>query len=174
MESKYKRTRLWVDPPFQCRLLIRMCCYLFLFTVFVMHLSFAFQAMIELASGVGGKGIGELYLDFLEQQKFFLFSLALVTPVFLYDLLKFSHRIAGPLFRCRRIMDEMAAGQHVRPFIPRKHDLMREFFHSLSLLTIEWNKRMDKEQEAKQQNPAEVPHTNGFATPEKEKQPAHV
>jgi hypothetical protein len=88
-----------------------------------------------------GQGVGNLYLDFLGRQKPLLITLVLVTPILLYDLLKFSHRIAGPLYRCRHVMEEMANGKSVPAFQPRKHDLMRELFQAFNALIAEWNAR---------------------------------
>jgi hypothetical protein len=41
---------------------------------------------------------------------------------------KFSNRIAGPLYRCRRVMRDMAAGKIVPAFKARENDLMKEVF----------------------------------------------
>jgi HAMP domain-containing protein len=142
MPAKFKRKRLWVDPAFQARLLIRMVCYLVLFIVFVFHVSFVFEAMANYASDAMAKGIGGLYVEYLSQQRTFLFSLLLVAPILLYDLLKYSHRVAGPLFRCRRVMQDMAAGKPVPPFVPRQHDLMGELFQAFNGLITEWNRRL--------------------------------
>ena len=58
------------------------------------------------------------------------------------NLLKFSHRVAGPLYRCGNLMRQMANGQAVSEFHPRKHDLMREFFQSFNALVKVWNARI--------------------------------
>jgi hypothetical protein len=113
MKHKYRRTQLWVDPPFQARLLLRMWCYLLVYTLIAWHLGFLFEAMQELGRNGPGQGIDRLYLDFLGRQRPALAALVLLTPGILYDLLKFSHRVAGPLLRCRNLMQEMARGRPV-------------------------------------------------------------
>ncbi len=138
----YKRRRLWVDPPFQFRLLLRMGLYLLLFAVTVLHIGFTFHFMMDFARNGVRMGIDELYLEYLSQQTPLLYTLILLAPILLYNLLKFSHRIAGPLYRCRKVMQEMASGAPVPEFIPRKHDLMRELFQAFNELIIEWNTRV--------------------------------
>src|SRR5262249_53175602 len=140
MKADSKRSQLWVDPGFQSRLLLRLVCYFVLFSFVVIHIGFVFQAMLEVGAN-GFRGIYELYWDYLGKQAPLLYSLVLITPILLYDLLKFSHRIAGPLFRCRRAMQQMAEGKPVAEFKPRKRDLMRELFQAFNALIKDWNPR---------------------------------
>jgi hypothetical protein len=66
-----------------------------------------------------------------------------IAPVFLYDLVKFSHRVAGPLHRCQSTMQEMADGQVVAEFVRRKHDLLQEFFGAFNALIRTCNARVN-------------------------------
>jgi hypothetical protein len=142
MGRQFKRTCLWIDPPLQARLLLRMALYLLLHVAFVWHIAFIFQAMTEVATDGPGPGLGGLYVEALRQQKFLLLALALTLPIILYDLLKFSNRIAGPLYRCRKVMQQMAAGQPVPEFTPRQHDQLGEFFQTFNALIKAWNARL--------------------------------
>jgi hypothetical protein len=140
MRTEYKRSRLWVDA-IQTNLLFRMGFYLLLYAVIVWHIGFVFNVLTSLVANGIRKGFGEFYLEYLAAQKPLLYAFLLSAPVLLYDMLKFSNRIAGPLFRCRRVMDEMAAGKSVTEFQPRKHDFMGEFFRSFNALIRAWNAR---------------------------------
>jgi hypothetical protein len=142
MGRNYRRTRLWIDPPFQARLLLRMWLYLLLYTLIAWHLGFVFEVTRELGTKGLGQGIDRLYLDFLGKQRPALAALVVLTPGILYDLLKFSHRVAGPLSRCRAVMQEMARGRPVAEFTPRKYDLMREMIRAFNDLIGEWNRRL--------------------------------
>jgi hypothetical protein len=144
MFRKHKRTRLWVDGPFQSRLLLRVCGYFLIYFLLVVHIGFAFRLMayrIGPSAPGAPQGLLGIYLDYLGQQKLLLVAMVLTAPAFLYDLLKLSHRIAGPLYRCRAVMRDMAAGKPVREFVPRKHDLVREFVESFNRLIRAWNAR---------------------------------
>jgi len=146
MSSKYTRKRLWVDPGFQCRLLSRVGLYLIAYAVIVVHVAFLFELMWALVSAPRGVEWGTtFYLQFLHQFRFFFFGVSLVLPSILYDMLKFSHRVAGPLYRCRKTMLEMAAGKRVPEFKTRKHDLMPELFQAFNALIKECNARIPAE-----------------------------
>src|SRR5258708_6768527 len=128
MKSKYTRKRLWVDPAFQLRLLLRTAVYLVGCVFVVLTISFLLEFEQQFLQPGPGKPFMNSYVDFLERHKFLLTGLMLLLPFVLFDLLKFSHRIAGPLYRCRHMMEEMGQGKRVAPFVPRKNDLLRELF----------------------------------------------
>jgi hypothetical protein len=142
MGQKYKRKRLWIDPPFQGRLLSRLCLYAFLYFFILYHAGF----FLELAFPPQGvelprSSFGSLYAAYAGRHVATLVCFALTLPAILYDMLELSHRVAGPLFRCRRFIEDMAAGKTVTEFQPRKNDLMRDFFNSFNKLIKVWNAR---------------------------------
>jgi hypothetical protein len=139
MGQRFSRGRLWVDPAFQFRLLIRLGLYFLLYILVVVHVGFAFQTLEDLAANGARNGVGGLYLEYLLSQRILLITLVVTAPIIGYSMLKFSHRVAGPLFRCRRVMQQMAEGKAVPQFTARKHDLMRELFEAFNGLIREWN-----------------------------------
>jgi nitrogen fixation/metabolism regulation signal transduction histidine kinase len=62
-----------------------------------------------------------------------LFSVLLGTSIL---ALLYSHRIAGPLFRLRKCVDMLSAGQDVEPIRFRKKDEFKELAESLNELRI--------------------------------------
>jgi hypothetical protein len=157
MAQKYQRKRLWVDG-FQTRLLLRMGGYLLACLVIVWHIGFGFEVLRRLGTNGFDKGLGAMYLDYLSAQTPLLYAFLVIVPAYLYDLLRFSNRIAGPLYRCRKVMDEMAAGKPVAEFTPRKGDFMGELFRSFNGLILAWNARVT----------AGANGTGGAATPTSE------
>jgi hypothetical protein len=141
MKPAFQRKRIWVDPPFQGRLLLRLAFYLIAYIVVSWHLGFLFEAARDLAAGQGVKTFAHLYVESLLRQVPQMYAFVLLAPALLYDLLKFSHRVAGPLFRCRKVMQEMATGAVVPEFKPRKHDLMGELFAAFNALIRMHNAR---------------------------------
>ncbi len=142
MNWYFKRSRLVVDPPVQFRLLGRLAAYLVVYTITLLHISFAVEVFEKIVLADDGPLVADLYLDYLVRQKSLLIGMVLILPVLLYDLLKFSHRIVGPLYRCRRWMLDMAAGKPVREFVPRKNDLMTELFAAFNVLIKACNDRV--------------------------------
>jgi hypothetical protein len=143
MATNYKRRRLWVDTPFQGRLLFRIGFYMLMYALLVWHIGFTFEVLMSIARNGFSKGMSTIYMEYLRSQTPLLYAFAVIAPILLYDMLKFSNRVAGPLFRCRRVMEEMAEGKQVPEFIPRKHDLLREFFQAFNALITSWNTRLN-------------------------------
>lgn len=145
MKPKYKRRRLLVHPEFQIGLVVRMGAYVLIATLAVLHTTFALE-MVNYVLGIRANGvrmgIDNLYLEFLSRQKPFLVTLILVMPILLYDLFKFSNRIAGPLHRCRRLMQDMIDGKPVAEFKPRERDLMKDYFATFDALIKKWNSQV--------------------------------
>jgi hypothetical protein len=144
MGSEFKRRRLLVDPGFQLRLLLRTGLHLVGSVIVVLHVAFLFEMMMQFLQPGGPRSFLDSYVGFFRRHQFILLGLLLLLPFILYDVLKFSHRLAGPLFRCRRTMQEMALGKPVDEFHPRKHDLMRELFQAFNDLIRRWNAEVAK------------------------------
>jgi hypothetical protein len=161
MKTTFPRKRLWVDPPFQGRLLLRLVSYLAIYTFVGWHLGFLFETARVVASGQPAKSFLTMYVEYIQRQLPMVFAFAVLLPPLLYDLLKFSNRVAGPLFRCRRVMREMAAGAVVPEFTPRKGDFMGELFAAFNALIHSWNARAKAgaEAAAKEAAPAAGPDT---------------
>ena len=60
-----RRSRLWIDPPFQGRLLLRMAASLLVFTLVLWHVGFFFEVLRQVAvsTSARGQGLGALYVD---------------------------------------------------------------------------------------------------------------
>src|SRR5437868_9466888 len=91
MGRSYKRSRVWVDGPFQLRLLLRMTFYFVVYSVTLFHVAFLYELMAHLPDAMA-LGMGEFYVEFFAQQQSFLIAGISVLPILLYDMLKFSHR----------------------------------------------------------------------------------
>ena len=143
MTSPFKRSRLVVDPAVQFRMLGRLGIYLLIYTVTLLHVGFAIEVFEKVVMADHGPLVGALYVEYMIQHKSLFIAMAMILPVLLYDLLKFSHRIVGPLFRCRRWMLDMAAGKVVEEFVPRKKDLMNELFQAFNELIHTCNARVE-------------------------------
>jgi hypothetical protein len=157
MGQPFRRTRIWVDSPFQLRLLLRLVSYFALYMFVVFHIGFIWE-VVRALTGPGTSHVSaQLYAEYLWKQLPMVIGFFAVAPAFLYDLVKFSHRVAGPLFRCRRLMQEMAAGKPVPEFTPRKGDLMTELFQAFNALIKTWNARIAEGADRQAQTPQAVP-----------------
>ena len=150
MSKEHQRKRLWIDPPFQSRLLLRSACSLALYALLIGHIGFYFTVLNRVLSTGLNTDTWSAYKDYFRQQWPLLFAFVLFTPALLYDLLRFSHRLAGPLYRCRVLMQQMAGGKIVPEFKPRKKDLVHELEQAFNALIREWNSRLEAAAGAKE------------------------
>jgi hypothetical protein len=122
-----------------------MGVYLLVYAFLVAHIGFLWELTRLVFAGGAHKPTLSLYTDYLWRQQHLLFGFFLIAPAFIWDMIKFSHRVAGPAYRCRNIMNEMANGKTVPEFQPREHDLMPELFDAFNAMIKEWNKRINAE-----------------------------
>jgi len=115
-----------------------MVIYFLVYSVTLCHVAFLYEVMANLPDALA-RGMWALYVEFFGRQQPFLIACLAVLPILLYDMLKFSHRIAGPLYRCKKTMDAMTAGKAVTEFQPRQHDLLRDLIQSFNALIRKWN-----------------------------------
>jgi hypothetical protein len=141
MALGYVRKRLWINPAFQGRLLLHIGSYFLLYLVIIGILGFLLFLQEALVTNQFKGGSG-LYATYLAQLRPLFLATAILMPYFIYDMIKFSNRVAGPLYRCQKMIREMAEGKPVQEFKPRKLDLMPEFYADFNALIRAWNSRL--------------------------------
>ncbi|HYM99556.1 MAG TPA: hypothetical protein VET25_07420 [Aestuariivirgaceae bacterium] len=142
---KHHRRRLFVDSAFQGRLLLRLVFYWAIYHVALWHLLFLFNMMsvaMNHDSSVPAKGMGTLYREFAVDHSIIIICFLVMLPILGRDLLKFSHRMAGPLIRFRNTMQQMADGRPVEPVTLRKYDLPSDFLGVFNKMVMAWNNRI--------------------------------
>jgi nitrogen fixation/metabolism regulation signal transduction histidine kinase len=147
-----KRKKIWIDR-FQTYLSLRIAFYFILYQVAVWSL-FAIERNLFAAmeETVGPAGVALCFF-------ILVVSVLLLGILFILDAVKLTHRIVGPLYRFRKTIQALAAGEEVDPVTLRKDDFlqeMREDFNAMLraleqrgvvvLKTPEAKKEQDKEQ----------------------------
>jgi len=159
--DKHKRRRLIVDPGFQYAFIRKIC----LMAAIMVGMSLAFLALVHLL-------YGDIQLQLIQPDPFSTAEgidtaaqqprlLNLLWPVMLICLvatlavtfffgLLLSHRMAGPIFRMRRTMNEMAAGDlrgqiHLRP-----KDEFTSLAESINDLRADWRRSIMEIEEIRQ------------------------
>jgi methyl-accepting chemotaxis protein len=115
-----ERKKVWVDD-FQTKLLWRTFSYWLVYTLALWNLLFGWWLLHQEA----GNPL-EQYLEFSWEFYPALIAFLVVFPVLAYDALKFSHRLVGPLYRFRKTMQAIAAGEPVRLIKLREDDFLTE------------------------------------------------
>lgn len=117
---KEARKRIWIDS-FQTGLLIRIVAYCVLYQV----ASWAINLLFELING-GFRALGaESYVYSSVLVRSVLTLLVLVPPLTL-DAIRFAHRLIGPLYRFRKTIQAITAGEPIPLVHLRKNDMLMD------------------------------------------------
>jgi len=125
-----QRRRLFVDRQVQGTLLYRMFIYWCFSVLAVCLITLSVLALSHTGPVDSFSDYSALGEFFAQYRVVVMVSLALL-PIIMLDVLVTSNRFAGPLYRLRRSMRALAAGEYVAPIQSRKkdflHDLAEEF-----------------------------------------------
>jgi hypothetical protein len=118
---KQNRKHIWIDS-FQTGLLVRIAAYCIIFQL----AAWAFSTFCEeLDSALATMGVeSKLFYNSFARG---LVALLIVVPPLTIDAVRFAHRFVGPLYRFRKTIQAMAAGEEVSLVKLRKDDLLMEF-----------------------------------------------
>jgi hypothetical protein len=131
MTNDRVRGRVWVNARIQGRILARISCYWAIYHAVLWNAIFVARYIAYRASLIAGdtesRTIGELYATFAQDYAGLALCAVLLAPIFLYDVFRQTHRIAGPLVRFQSVLRRMMADEKVSPIKLRKDDLLTEF-----------------------------------------------
>ncbi len=117
---KERRFRLMINV-FQGKMLARFVAYWFIYQITLWNFLFLWQLMAE------GKGNPlEQYARFFSAHYPMLICFAIVVPFFAWDAMKFSHRVAGPIYRLQQTIRAVAADDPIRRVKLRNGDYLLE------------------------------------------------
>jgi methyl-accepting chemotaxis protein len=149
------RKKLFVDSAVQGTLLLRIVVY-WCFSVFAVCLfMLCARALVT---------PGESFTDYFAFGEFFakhgtvVLASALLVPLIMVDVLVVSNRFVGPLFRLRRSMRNLAAGETVRRIEFRQKDYWHDLSHEFNAISeyIEDLQRQLAEAQAKAGEPRDL------------------
>lgn len=83
------------------------------------------------------ESIAETTRRCLEEAIFWAPGLMLLAPIILYDLIRVTNRLAGPIFRLRRELGRLAEGRPSQPLVLREDDYWSEVAESFNQLRRE-------------------------------------
>lgn len=120
--KKKFRKKLFIDPKVQGAMAVRVVFY---------WLSCMMTICLMLASWQMFYGPARPIFQQLDDMWFYyspaLFSSLIILPLVVYDMIQLSNKFAGPMFRLRRSIRELAAGKQVDHLRFRKGDFWHDF-----------------------------------------------
>lgn len=125
--NAYPRKRLFVNREIQGRLLARTALYWVLYHA-VLWMAMFFYRYAEhrgaMMAGAEPRSFADLYGQFVHEHHSMWFCAFAILPIVLWDLLKFSHRVVGPLVRFQRTLESLTAGETIQEVRLRRGDLL--------------------------------------------------
>jgi len=114
-----QRTRIWIDR-FQTSLSLRIASYFVVYQIAVWSAVLterAFSAGMERL--VGETAAGYCFV-------FFAIVVLCLGLLFIYDAVRFAHRVVGPLYRVRKVVKALAAGEELEEISLRQGDMLQD------------------------------------------------
>ena len=149
--GRRSRKQVYVSRAIQGRLLIRLGAYFVVYHFVLWHILFVTQEL----PFAGPASFMERYAAFFAEHALLLVFMAAVLPILLWDMLKFSHRIAGPFVRFEQALKQMARREVIEPISLRKGDLVHEFLDVFNEFIAARNRELTSA--ARSRSPTEQP-----------------
>jgi nitrogen fixation/metabolism regulation signal transduction histidine kinase len=122
-----KRRRLLIDRQVQGAVIKRAAMYWIFYALSIASWIVCWQ-MIYNSLEITASGFGGLWMQFGPA----LVASLLLLPVVLIDAVRVSNRFAGPMFRLRRAMNQLADGESVEPLQVRDDDFWSDVVESFN------------------------------------------
>lgn len=135
----FQRSRVFVDAPVQGGLILRVLMYWLLAVA-------AIGLLVTMQIAVASKTAG---WDMLINRALLAFGPALIAsviilPLVLIDALRFSHRLAGPMFRLKKEFKKVADGGNFKPLVFREGDHWYELASEFNRVAAELDSHRKK------------------------------
>ncbi len=125
----HPRKRLFVNREIQGRLLARTVLYWVLYHAVLWMAMFFFRYAEHrgaVTAGAEPRSFADLYGQFVHENSSLWVCSFAILPIVLWDLLKFSHRVVGPLVRFQRTLESLTAGKEIAVVKLRQGDLLSD------------------------------------------------
>lgn len=125
----HPRKRLFVNPAIQGRLMARTAFYWVLYHAVLWMAMFVYRYTEHrgaLQMGAAPRSFTDLYGQFVRENFSLWICAFAILPIVLWDLLRFSHRVVGPLVRFQRTVEGLTVGERVEEVRLRNGDLLVE------------------------------------------------
>ena len=128
----FKRSKLFVSRGIQGALSLRFGLYWVMYHICLWNGAFMYFFLRARLSQLTGSdqpmlSLSEMYALFLKEYIPITVAAGLLLPVVIYELIRQTHRIAGPLVRFSHAMNDMMAGKTIQPVKLREGDMLTDF-----------------------------------------------
>ena len=131
MLQLFARKKLFVNRHLQGTITLRFVYYWAIYHLSVWHGAFMYfflkERLIQLTGGGQMRSVKELYSHFMHEYTPIIAAAVFLVPIVIYELIRQTHRFAGPLVRFSNAMKDVMAGKPVKQIKLRDGDLLGEF-----------------------------------------------
>ena len=150
-KKKHLRKRLFVDPKVQGALIARVVLYWVLCLIGMTLMLLCWQ----IATGPRQPFLLHL-ADLWSHYGPALIASFVLLPLVIVDIIRFSNRIVGPLFRLRRSMRELARGQYVEQLEFRNDDFWQEVANEFNTISAHLPVAAERDEAEQEEEPIAV------------------
>lgn len=129
---------------------MRAVAYWLVYHVVLWHTLFIFEYFhyrVELIGGGTPMSLSELYSQFTSKYYPIIVSALGVLPILAIDMMKYTHRIAGPLVNFANVLQRLRQGEHVDHVTLRQGDLLLELQEEFNAFLKFYNEKQAKTEE---------------------------
>ena len=138
-KKKFRRKKL-VNKRLQGQLMLKMVLHWIGYNGVVIFMSVAslmFVYCIAMVSETPERTMKEEFFQFFSSHKPMLLAMCVLLPFIVWDMLKTSHRVAGPVYKFRTELDHYVSTGEMRKVKLRDGDFLDEF-------EVSWNQAVDR------------------------------
>lgn len=156
----FKRSKIFVNHGIQGSMALRFGLYWVVYHLCLWHGAFMYfflRARLSLLTGGEGPmmSVSELYGKFMADYLPITVTALLLLPIVVYEMIRQTHRIAGPLVRFSNALTEMKDGKVIQPVKLREGDMLTDF-ETLFNEFVEFHQAKSKAGESPSTDSAEV------------------
>ena len=128
----FKRSKLFVNRRIQGALTLRFGLYWVMYHICLWNGAFMYFFMRARLTQLTGSAqpmlsMSEMYTLFLQEYVPITVAATLLLPIVIHELIRQTHRIAGPLVRFSHALRDMMDGKTIQPVKLREGDMLTEF-----------------------------------------------
>ncbi len=138
-----KRTKILVDPKVQWSIAGRVLLH----WVLLMLCLISIGALVRLMASANSASFSDALWAALKSQAAVAGIMLILLPVFIRDTMKLSNRFAGPMYRLRTVLSDMASGEEGRAIQFRVGDFWHQAADDFNVVVTEYNRLKERNAE---------------------------
>ena len=150
MSRKLRRKKL-VNKQLQGQLMLRMALHWLGYNAIVLFMSLSvcmFMYCVSVVNGDVQQTMREEIVEFFSRHKPMLIAMGLLLPIIMWDMLKTTHRVAGPVFKFKSELQQFIDSGKFRSVQLRDDDFLMDFQDT-------WNEAIERANREMGHSPAE-------------------